>query len=111
MKIKIGLYLALLALPSFAAPMTMTWEGQISDSMCGADHSAMGGGKSVNAHDCTLACTKSGAKFVLVSAGKVLAIVNQKFADLGKFSGQNVSLTGEMSEDGKGVTVTKVAAH
>ena len=111
MKIKIGLYLALLALPGFAAPMTMTWEGQISDSMCSADHSAMGGGKSVNAHDCTLVCTKGGAKFVFVSAGKVLAIVNQTFADLGKFSGQNVSLTGEMGGDGKSVTVTKVAAH
>lgn len=67
---KIILALSVFALQSFAAEQT--WTGQITDSMCKADHSVMSsGGKPADAHDCTLTCTKAGAKFAFVSNGKV----------------------------------------
>jgi hypothetical protein len=45
------------------------WTGAISDKMCGADHKKMAAKKSDR--DCTLACAKGGAPYVLVSDGKV----------------------------------------
>lgn len=104
---KQALALLLLSLPGFAAQKT--WTGQITDSMCGADHSAMAnGGKKVDPHDCTLACTKGGAKFALLSDGKVLAISNQNFADLTKHAGHTVTVTGDLGSDGKTITVSKL---
>ena len=89
----------------------MTWKGNISDDMCGADHSSMSStGKPVNPHDCTLLCVKGGSKFVFVSEGKVFDIANQKFADLNKYAGSAVSLTGDLASDGKAITVSSIAA-
>ena len=82
-----------------------TWTGTISDSMCGADHSAMaakhGGAADVktSSRDCTLACVKEGGKFVFVSKGKVYNIANQDFAGLQEHAGHTVRLTGEMTGD------------
>ena len=86
-----------------------TWTGQISDEMCGADHSAMAhDGKKVSAHDCTLACVKNGSKFVFVSQGKIYPIANQDLADLKTHAGHNVKMTGDLASDGKTITVSKV---
>ena len=86
-----------------------TWTGQISDEMCGADHSAMAhDGKKVSAHDCTLACVKKGSKFVFVSEGKAYPIANQDLADLKTHAGHNVKITGDLGSDGKTITVSKV---
>ena len=81
-----------------------TWTGTISDSMCGADHSAMAakhGGADVktSARDCTLACIKEGGKFVFVSNGKVYNIANQDYAGLQEHAGHTVQLTGKMTGD------------
>ena len=106
---KIILALSVFALQSFAAQQT--WTGQITDSMCKADHGAMSsGGKPVDAHDCTLTCTKAGAKFAFVSNGKVFDISNQNFGELTQHAGATVSLTGDLSPDGKTIAVTKLAA-
>ncbi len=106
---KFAFYLLLLSLPSLAA--TKTWTGQITENMCGADHSAMSsGGKKVDSHDCTLTCVKGGAKFAFLSDGKVFDIANQNLADLTKQAGQTVSLTGELASDGKTITVSKLVA-
>ena len=87
-----------------------TWTGQISDSMCGADHSMMAhGGKKVSARDCTLECVKGGGKYVFVSKGKVYEIENQDRKDLAEHAGHPIKLTGEMSADGKSVKVDKIA--
>lgn len=99
------------AFASFAGAASTTMTGMISDSMCGASHAKM-----MEAHkdakmtdkDCTLACVKGGGKFVFVSNGKVYNISNQKLADLTKYAGQNVSLTGDVNGDN--ITVSKVAA-
>ena len=106
---KIILTLSVFALQSFAAQQT--WTGQITDSMCKADHAAMASdGKPVNAHDCTLTCTKAGAKFAFVTNGKVFDLANQDFADINRHAGATVSLTGDLGPDGKTITVTKLAA-
>ena len=85
-----------------------TWTGQISDEMCGADHSAMSQNGKISAHDCTLACVKGGSKFVFVSKGKVYPIANQDLADLKTHAGHNVKIAGDLGSDGKTITVSKV---
>ena len=86
-----------------------TWEGQISDSACGASHNKM-----LSSHadlktdrDCTLACIKGGSKYVFVTEGKVYKIDNQTFADLEKQAGEKVKLTGDLKGDT--ITVSKIA--
>lgn len=104
MKFATALFLA--SLPVFAA---QTWTGQISDSMCGANHAAMGDmGK--NPKECTAGCVKGGSKYVFVANGKIFEISNQSFADLGKAAGQAVGLTGDLHSDGKTITVSKLQA-
>jgi len=92
-------------LTGFAAQQT--WTGQISDSMCGANHAAMGDmGKSPK--DCTEACIKGGSKYVFVSDGKVFEIANQGFGGFAKAAGQTVSLSGDLEGGGKAITVSKI---
>ena len=85
-----------------------TWTGKISDSNCGAAHkTAMEHGKKkMSDADCTRACVKGGAKYVLVHEGKVIPIANQDFSGLEEHAGQTVRLTGEMT-DGN-ITVAKI---
>ena len=91
----------------FAAEQT--WNGQISDSLCGAKHESEsigeGNGK-ISDQECTVACVKGGSKYVLVSSGKVYQIANQTHADLAKSAGRTVKLTGEMKGDS--ITVSKI---
>ncbi len=86
-----------------------TWSGQISDAMCGKDHSMMQhGGKKSSARDCTLECAKSGSKYVFVSNGKVYEIGNKTMKDLQVHAGHDVQLTGNMAADGKTIQVSKI---
>ena len=102
----VGICLFLGSVSGFAAEQT--WSGQISDSMCNADHQAMAqDGKKVDARECTLACTKGGAKYVFVSDGKVYGISNQDFASLVTHVGHTVKLTGELDADKKAIRVSK----
>jgi hypothetical protein len=101
--------LAFVVVTSAAFAAEQTWSGQISDSMCGKDHSMMQhGGKKVSARDCTLECVKAGGKYVFVSKGTVYAIDNQDLKDLEMHAGHNVQLTGEMSADKKTIHVSKI---
>ena len=97
----------LVGLASFVQAADKTWTGKISDSMCGASHSKMmaehKGGK-MSARDCTLACIKSGGKYVFVSGGKVYSIENQDLVQ--DHAGHTVRLTGEMKGDT--ITVSKI---
>lgn len=105
--IAVGVFSSLVGLTGWAAPQTL--KGQISDSMCGKSHAGMGTmGK--NPKDCTVGCVKAGGKYVFVSGDKVYDIKNQNFAALATNAGSNVQLTGDLDEDGKTITVTKVAA-
>ncbi len=115
--------LVLMAMSAFSAlSAEKTWTGKISDSMCGATHKAMmsehkkegevpaAGAKSEQdkAHECTLACVKSGGTFVFVTGGRVYELENQDYAGLQEHAGHTVRLTGEMSSDGKTIKVTNV---
>ncbi len=92
----------------FGAQKTLT--GQISDAMCGADHSMMQHGTAKpNARKCTQACVKTGQAYVLVSNGHVYHITNQDFAGLAKYAGESVRATGELGGDNKSITISKLA--
>ena len=73
-----------------------TWTGAISDKMCGADHTKMGG--KMSDRECTLACTKGGTPYVLVVGGKVYQLAGHD-ADLKTHAGHTVNLTGELKGD------------
>ena len=76
-----------------------TFTGVVSDSHCGAKHSAAGN------EGCIEHCVSSGAKYILVSKGKVYQLDAQdKFKGLG---GKSVTVTGTV-KDGA-ITVTSVA--
>lgn len=107
MKVRLGFCFVVFSIIAFAAPRT--WTGQITDNMCGANHSAMGDmGK--NPKDCAAACVKGGAKYAFVSEGKVFDLTNQDFPDLKVHAGESVTVTGEVVGNGKAITVTKIAS-
>jgi Protein of unknown function (DUF5818) len=84
-----------------AAP-AKSWTGTVSDSMCGLKHSK----PSAAAETCVKGCVAKGAKYVLVSHGKVYQLDDQdKFAD---FAGQSVKVTGSLK--GTDITVASVEA-
>jgi len=93
-----------------------TWVGVISDSHCGAEpHQGEHKGKKVSDRECIIgiegdpsykSCLAYGAKFVLVSEGKVMKISNQDFADLKVHAAYTVRLTGDLIGDT--ITVTKI---
>jgi hypothetical protein len=92
-----------LTLTAFGADL----KGAISDKMCGADHMGQDPVK------CTLECVAHGSPFVLVvSKDRILDIENQKdagiAAELKKFAGKNVTVTGTVSKDGKSVRIQKI---
>jgi hypothetical protein len=94
-------------LGAFAANQTVT--GVITDSMCMTNHAMMQkGAKKMSDHDCTVACVKSGQKYVLTSGDKAYEIANQNFAGLQKNAGNTVKATGQVSPDGKSMTLTKL---
>ncbi len=74
-----------------------TWTGTVSDEHCGAKK-----------HDlaCLKKCVDGGAKYVLVSKGKVYKVDPQdKFAE---YAGKHVKVTGDLKDDT--ITATEVAA-
>jgi hypothetical protein len=108
MKKTLTLFVAALlfsAAPILAAEKT--WNGTISDSMCGAKHPAgEHDGKKMSEADCVKGCVEKGAKYVFISGGKTYQIANQDFADLKDHAGHKVALTGEMKDDA--ITVSKI---
>ena len=92
----------LLALSSMVWAGGGSWTGTVSDSHCGAKH-AEPGEKSAG---CVSNCVKGGAKYVLVSEGKVYELDAQaKFADL---AGKSVTVKGELKDSA--ITVASVEA-
>lgn len=94
---------------AFAADQTVT--GVITDSMCKTNHAMMQKGPSkMSDHDCTMACVKMmGQKYVLAAGDKVYQIENQNFAGLEKDAGISVKATGQVSPDGKSITLIKIS--
>ncbi len=79
-----------------------SWTGTVSDSNCGVKHATA----SDDAAACVAKCVAGGAKYTLVSKGKVYQVEPQdKFAD---FAGKSVKVSGTMSGDS--ITATSVEA-
>lgn len=79
-----------------------SWTGTVSDSHCGAKHAEA----SDAATGCVNGCVKGGAKYILVSDGKVYELDAQdKFAP---YAGKSVKVTGELKA--AAITVTSVEA-
>lgn len=105
----IGMLALLLGSMAFATDDPQAWTGTISDSKCGVKHASTEehpGGQRMTDAECTKACVKGGAKYVMVSEGKVYQIANQDQPDLATMAGQNVQITGPMNGDT--ITITKI---
>ncbi len=86
--------------PGPAAAVTVS--GVISDAMCGAKHMM----KDKSAAECTRECVKKGSKFALVSGDK-LYILEGHEAELDKYAGQRVTISGMLQGDTITVNVVK----
>ena len=80
-----------------------SWEGTVSDAMCGKKH-GMGG---MSDKDCTIACVGKGSKYALVVGDKVYTLEG-KTDGLKEYAGGKAKVTGLMSGDS--ITVESVAA-
>ena len=85
------------------AQSSQTLTGTVSDSMCGAQHMM----KDATPAKCTRECVKSGSDYALVSGGKVYTLKGNS-AQLDKFAGQSVKVTGKVS--GSTMTVDSISA-
>lgn len=104
------LFASVLAFGMTALGADQAVTGVITDSMCKMNHAMMQkGANKMTDHDCTVACVKSGQKYVLTSGDKVYQIENQNFAGLEKNAGSTVKATGQVSVDGKSITLSKIA--
>ena len=95
--------LAVLALACLAWGADKEWTGVISDSHCGLKHSTA----SDEAAACVKGCVTGGAKYVLVSGGKLYQLEPQDKIDA-KLAGRDAKITGTLSGDT--ITVTSAAA-
>ena len=93
--------------------------GRLSDSTCGASHSAKAGPSpslgtgELTDRQCLLACIRGLSKYVLIDQNnQVLPIANQDAMGLPLYGGRPVKLTGERQGDAIFVTkVEAIAAH
>ncbi len=81
-----------------------TFEGIVTDTQCGARHSAAIG---KTAADCTLACVHGGGQFALVD-GDVTYVLEGDLAMLKRAAGQRVKIIGTLN--GTKISVTSVGA-
>ena len=79
-----------------------SYTGTISDTMCGAKHMMAGSSDA----ECTRACVKQGSDYALVVGDKVYTLKGDA-AELDKFAGQKVKVTGKL--DGKTLQASAVA--
>ena len=88
--------------PSPAIPQ-QTYEGMITDTHCGAKHSAAIG---ATATDCTIRCVRAGEQFVLVDS-ETIYLLDGDLGALKRVAGQRVRIVGTLN--GKTISVTAVA--
>lgn len=79
-----------------------TYEGIVTDTQCGAKHSAAIGKM---ASDCTLVCVREGEQFVLVDGDTIYLLVGDPVL-LKQVAGQRVRISGTLT--GKKISVTSV---
>jgi hypothetical protein len=79
-----------------------TYEGMITDTRCGAKHSAVIG---KTAADCTLACVRGGQQFILVD-GETIYLLEGDLVVLKRVAGQRARISGTLN--GKKISVTSI---
>ena len=92
--------------PKPAHPSTMPtqiYEGVITDTHCGAKHSAAVG---LTAANCARVCVRSGERFALVDGDSAYALEGEEAA-LKRVAGQRVKVVGTLN--GNTISVTSVA--
>jgi Protein of unknown function (DUF5818) len=101
---KFWMLVAALLVSGCMAMAADSWTGTVSDSHCGAKHATASEG----AEMCVAKCVKGGAKYVLVSEGKVYNLDAQdKFEDL---AGKSVTVSGTMKGDSIAVDSVEAAS-
>lgn len=81
------------------------FKGQMTEDMCGRSHMMEG----VSAAECAHRCVDAGAKYALFVPDdeKMYVIDDQNKAK--EFAGENVLVTGTVSEDGKTILLSSIA--
>ncbi|MGA3347574.1 MAG: hypothetical protein ABSC33_01055 [Candidatus Sulfotelmatobacter sp.] len=92
------------ALVQLAANRGQSYEGIVTDTHCGAKHSAVVG---LSAGDCTRACVHSGEHFALVDGDKMYTLDGEAEA-LKRVAGQRVKVMGVLN--GSTISVASVTA-
>lgn len=87
-----------------SASPTQTYEGMITDTRCGAKHSAAIG---LGAADCTRACVHAGEQFALVDGENVYVLEGDRDA-LKRMAGERVRIAGVL--EGNRIAVASVQA-
>jgi hypothetical protein len=91
--------------PAFSAGKAQTFNGQVSDAMCGAKHEMEG-----SAAQCTRACLQHGSKYALIVGDKVYTLDGadkKALEQLDKLAGEKASVTG--TADGSTIQVASVS--
>lgn len=83
-------------------PSPQTYEGMITDTHCGAKHSAR---INASASDCTRMCVHGGEKFALVTQNKVY-LLDGDFPSLKRAAGERATVVGVLS--GNTIAVSSV---
>ncbi|MBZ5725001.1 MAG: hypothetical protein LAP87_08395 [Acidobacteriia bacterium] len=104
MKKQIAIALAAAAL-MWAADEKKSITGTITDSMCGADHTAM---KIKPDEKCIKECLKMGFKYALWDGRTVWALSDQKTP--AKFAAKKVTVTGTVDESKQTIQVDSMVA-
>ena len=83
-----------------------TWEGHITDEMCGKEHMMDG----MTHPECAIACVEMGAALQLFvpADDEVYAVDDQQ--QIMEFAGMDVVVTGVLSEDRRTVTIRSIKA-
>ena len=107
--------LMLVGVGSYAAPKSAsrTFSGEIMDSACANMGNHDAGYKMSNTHtpkDCTLACVKSGSKFVLYNSATKTAYQLDDQQKPKDFAGQKVKVVGTYNAGTKTIHVEKIEA-
>ena len=90
--------------PHASVATAQSYEGIITDTHCGAKHSAAVG---MAAADCTRACVHSGESFALVDGDKTYSLEGEPAA-LKRVAGQRVKIVGTLT--GTTISVAAIAA-
>lgn len=80
-----------------------TFTGVITDTMCGSDHKHMNMSPEPK---CVRECVKHGAKYALLSDGKVYRLSDQQTPE--KFAGEKVKITGKLNPKTNIIAVEKI---